>query len=229
MQQIASTTPPTPVVKAAMEGYAQTLYGYSVFSKARWLCNASGYVAHDLLNLANSCLPRFYLQIQAASNPLFSRLEQTTSQPNNVQSFAHSFFNFAQFHSQAKEIVNFVHHHPAIIFLRKFCFIKQTCDFSIALAQWVTGNRSNYSMLNNAVNTALSYIPMGLTYTAMGSTFPAQVLGNIILLGCLAYSIRQDILGSIDHSNRESSPTVSLIRNYALPKLQNLCSRLFSN
>lgn len=214
-----------------LEGCAQSQYGWGVINKTRQIYKGTTLMVDDVSRLSSSCFPRMYMQFQAAISPL-SKL--TTSKSANESLFyatcsesytdsgylSHLFDSF-------KEKVNTINAHPIMQTTRIACLVKQTFDFSIASAQWVTGNRTNKSMLHNTVNTALSYAPFMLAYTSFGETLPGQVLGNAILLGCLAYSVRQDFFQSIDRSQRESSPTVALAKRFILPKVQSIFSRVW--
>ncbi len=209
---------------AAIERGLQAIYGYGILNKARELCNSSYKIAAKSLyflggypNLAAN------LPMNNTLHPLLANAEQLNLSSQVTTQMASSLFNF----TEMQQTVQLISQHPATNFLKECIFVKQTCDFTIASTQWLSGNRSNRSMAHNVVNMALSCIPIILASTAFGSTLPAQVIGNAILLGCLAYSIRQDALSSIDPSNRESSPSIAWIKDHAIPAVRSFLNDYF--
>lgn len=206
---------------AAIERALQALYGYGILNKARELYNSSCKIAlkslyffGDYPNLAAN------LPTNNTLHPLLANAEELNLP---TQLTTRALLNFNEIH----KAIQFISQHPATAICKKWLFAKQTCDFTIASIQWLSGNRPNKSMGHNLVNMALSCIPIILASTAFGSTLPAQVIGNAVLLGCLAYSIRQDALSSIDPNNREASPSIAWIKAHAVPAAYRLGSRLF--
>lgn len=196
---ISSPRSPSPDIDVMVEGYNQTVFGYGIMSKAHSLYKAGKLVGYDLLRLSNTCIPTGYLQMEALIQPFMQPSSPSSEEASTLLSYTMREWRV-------------ISNHPFCHAMRQFCFIKQTCDFSLAFFEWIQGSRSHSSMARNTVNTALSYIPLFINY--FGEEFSSSTLfmNNAILMGCLAYSMHLDYLSSQDPQFRESSPTVAKIK-----------------
>lgn len=200
-------------------------YGTAMFTKARQLYFVISNVASDITCLLNSDITTVFIQMQAALAPWLSQANAppSTSLTSNLTSQFYK--DWAPTYHSFKQLVNDINTHPLTVMSRKFFFIKQSCDFTIASIQWLKGNRTNQSMLFHSVNTALAVLPMMIASLPTNSY--QQITANVVLLGCLAYSIRKDYLHSTLKQPRESSPCIHFIQNNLIPKIKVASAQLF--
>ncbi|MCH9632690.1 MAG: hypothetical protein S4CHLAM6_10280 [Chlamydiae bacterium] len=215
-----------------LEGYSQSLYGFGIANKTRLIYKGAGHIINDTSRLANSCFPRIYMQFQAAISPLTQQItrSEATSLFLKMPTCSDSYTDLtylSYLYGSVQKKVDMINAQPLTQITKQVCLAKQSLDFTLASAQWIMGKRTNSSMLHNTVNTALSYAPFMLAYTTFGGTLAGQVLSNAALLGCLAYSVRQDYYHSVNPEIRESSPSVALVRDSVIPKVQSLFSKIW--
>lgn len=198
-------------------------YGWGVFSKGKRFVSSMGYLYRDFERLTDSRVTRILMQGQALISPWTSSAEAASI---DGASKTASFVNLGNLYSKFKDQVSLITNHPISVFTRAFFFYKQTLDFGIATSQWCMGSRSSKSLFHHGVNTTLAYIPFFAASNVIGESLPGQLIINGLTISCLAYSIRQDFLQSTNKKAREPSPSVSLMRTYALPHVQKLAQKI---
>ncbi len=211
----------SPVSKErALESYAQSMYATGIANKSHRVYNVAKVVCGEVAHLSDSCFPRLYVQIQrafttsSASNPFASVPDLFESS----QQCSDSFFNLDYLWNSCKETTQIINAHPLMHTIRRVCLGKQLLDMSIASVEWLAGKRDNNSMTHTAINTTLVCAPLLL---------PVGIISNTFLLGCLAYSIKQDFSLSADREKRESSPSVALVRDTIYPKVKSIFSKIW--
>ncbi len=210
-----------------LESCNQSQYCWGVLNKTHKIYKGLTNICDDVFSLFNSRLQCMQFQATLPPPPELTLLSKNYTIISLPMTCNKSYTDASYLKHTFSSFKGIINASPLVQISKKACLVKKTFDFGIASVQWITGNRSNQSMLHNTINTALSYMPFMLAYTSFGETLPGQVLGNAILIGCLAYSVRQDFFKSIDRSKRESSPTVDLTKRFILPKIQNIFSKVW--
>ncbi len=183
----------------------QASYGVGIVGKTYRLQQALRHIASDI-EILSSFNNEVFIQLQAYISIFGAQTPSSTSLPQGETAY-----------TKFKDCAKFLDKHPLTQFFRIILFWKQTSDFAVASVQWLSGNRENRSMAYQLLNTSLSYIPLLIAKAAEEKFTNLQISLNIMMLACLAYSLRRDMTLSADSKERETSPTMGLIKKYLMP------------
>jgi hypothetical protein len=164
----------------------------------------------------------------------FPRLQFFSVSPISNNLDAHTFCKaldehnfFTHYFSQAADLafenyrtlksgVDALNNHRTIVQIRYVFVIKQTCDFSLTLSDWILGKKSNSSLLYQTVNTALSWSPMA--YKLISESDSPFLLNCFTAASgaALAYSFARDYLAYTSPDKyKETSPVNTLLSQTA--------------
>lgn len=178
-------------------------------------------------NFYSDYFPRLQIYL-ATPLPAFTPLEQKFCKPSNFQSLTDyldlPLQTFSHCYTSARSMLDDVHQHPYMQKVREFFVLKQTCDFSITLAKWLSGEKSSTSMLYQTANTALAWSPVIFEKLSELDDDTLMTIASVASGLALLYSFSKDYASYRDPQKREQSP----VSNYITHTFSRVSNAVYS-